>query len=140
MPAFRRVLLPVLGLALVAACSSSGGALGRAESTGILTVGVVESPPATVAEEGGEVSGTEAEAVRGFAESIDAHPSWQVGELDALVAAADRGEVDVVIGVDAGTDAKGAETTSDRGGKVMLVDADETELRSALDEWLAGEG
>lgn len=130
----RGLVLALTAGALVG-CSSGPGALARAESTGILTVGVVESPPATVPEEGGEVSGPEADAIRDYATSIGAHPTWQVGTLDALVAAADRGEVDVVIGA---TDAPAGTTpTAAHAGHVMLVDADELELRDSLDAWLA---
>lgn len=135
-----RPLIPLLLLALVAGCSSSGGALGRAESTGILAVGVVESPPATVAEEGGDVSGSEAEVVSGYAESIGASATWQVGGQEALVAAAERGEIDVVIGVSAGTSAEGMSATSDRGGYVMLVKDDEGELLGSINSYVASAG
>ena len=106
----RRLLATlVLPLAL-AACSDPGSALSRAESTGILTVGVVDNPPRTVPTEGGEVTGPAADLISDYADSIGAHPSWQVGKLDALASAVDRGEVDVIIGADG--EAKGVTPTS----------------------------
>ena len=77
------------------------------------------------------------EAVGDYAESIGAHPSWQVGELDALAAAVDRGEVDVIIGADGG--AKGVTATSSTGeGGVILVGEQEGPLKDSINAWLAG--
>ena len=88
-------------------------------------------------EDSGEVSGPAAEAVGDYAESIGAHPSWQVGELDALAAAVDRGEVDVIIGADGG--AKGVTATSSTGeGGVILVGEQEGPLKDSINAWLAG--
>lgn len=137
MGAMRRLLaLLALPLLLIAACSDPGTALSRAESTGVLNVGVVDNPPRTVPGEGGEVTGTDAELITAYAESIDAHPSWQVGELDALAAAVDRGEVDVIIGADGpaeGVTAIGEGT----GGTVALVGAQEGPLEDSINDWLA---
>ncbi len=138
MGAMRRLLaMALLPLLLVAGCSDPGSALDRAESTGVLTVGVVANPPRAVPEDSGEVSGPAAEAVGDYAESIGAHPSWQVGELDALAAAVDRGEVDVIIGADGGT--KGVTATSSTGeGGVILVGEQENPLKDSINAWLAG--
>lgn len=131
----RRLLaMLVLPLLLVAGCSDPGSALSRAESTGVLNVGVVDNPPRTVAEDSGEVSGPAAEAISAYAESIGAHPSWQVGELDALASAVERGEVDVIIGADGPT--KGVTATSSSGDAgVVLVGEQETPLRDSITAW-----
>ena len=137
MGAMRRLLaMALLPLLLVAGCSDPGSALDRAESTGVLTVGVVANPPLAVPEDSGEVSGPAAEAVGDYAESIGAHPSWQVGELDALASAVDRGEVDVIIGADG--EAKGVTPTSSSGDAgAVLVGEQETPLKESIDAWLA---
>lgn len=130
-----RLLVPLVVAGSVAACSSSGGALGRAESTGILTVGAVESPPAVVPSEGGEVTGAAADLVDGYARSIEAHPTWRVGGSPDLAAAVGRGEVDVIIGVPAGEVPDGM-TAVGEGATTMLVADDEPQLRDSLRDWL----
>ncbi|MGE9784048.1 transporter substrate-binding domain-containing protein [Janibacter sp. G368] len=135
----RRLLAPLVLPLLLAACSDPGSALSRAESTGILTVGVVDNPPRTVPTEGGEVTGPAADLISDYADSIGAHPSWQVGELDALASAVDRGEVDVIIGADA--EAKGVTPTSSAGDAgTVLVGEQETPLKESIDAWLAERG
>lgn len=135
----RRLLAILLLPLLLAACSDPGSALSRAESTGVLNVGVVDNPPRTVPTEGGEVTGPAADLITDYADSIGAHPSWQVGELDALAAAVDRGEVDVIIGADG--EAKGVTPTSSAGdaGTVLVGEA-ETPLQESIDTWLAERG
>lgn len=133
----RRLFAPfALVVLLVAGCSDPGNALSRAESTGVLTVGVVENPPRTVPEDGGGVGGADAELIRDYAESIDAHPSWQVGRLDALADAVGRGEVDVIMGSGGGADGVTA-TAGGPEGTVFLVGEEEDPLRESLDAWLA---
>ncbi|MGO1165543.1 MAG: transporter substrate-binding domain-containing protein [Janibacter sp.] len=129
----RRLLamLLLMPLLLVAGCSDPGSALSRAESTGVLNVGVVDNPPRTVPEDGGDVSGSDAELISDYADSIGAHPSWQVGDLDALADAVDRGEVDVIIGADGTSD--GLTTTE---GPVLVGEAEEP-LKTSIDDWLA---
>lgn len=130
------LLLPLL---LVAGCSDPGSALSRAEGTGILNVGVVENPPRTVPQDDGEVTGPAADMIRAYAESIGAHPSWQVGELDALASAVDRGEVDVIIGADGS--AKGVTATSSSGeAGAVLVGEQESPLLDSINAWVAGQG
>lgn len=135
----RRLLAILLLPLLLAACSDPGSALSRAESTGVLNVGVVDNPPRTVPTEGGEVTGPAADLITDYADSIGAHPSWQVGELDALAAAVDRGEVDVIIGADG--EAKGVTPTSSSGDAgAVLVGEQETPLKESIDAWLAERG
>lgn len=129
----RRLLgILLLPLLLIAGCSDPGSALSRAESTGVLNVGVVDNPPRTVVEDGGEVSGSDAELVSDYADSIGAHPSWQVGELDALADAVGRGEVDMVIGADEAPD--GLTATE---GAAVLVGEEEQPLRESVEDWAA---
>ncbi len=133
-PVLRLLGILLLPLLLVG-CSEPGSALSRAESTGILNVGVVDNPPTAVPDEGGDVSGPAAALVTDYADSIGAHPSWQVGELDALSAAVERGEVDVIIGADGPT--KGVTLTSSSGDAgVVLVGEQETALKDSIDTWL----
>ncbi|MCW4602086.1 transporter substrate-binding domain-containing protein [Janibacter hoylei] len=136
----RRLLaMALLPLLLVAGCSDPGSALANAQSTGILTVGVVDNPPSTVPDDGGDVDGPAAEMITAYADSIGAHPSWQVGEIDALAAAVDRGEVDVIIGADGG--AKGVTATSSSGsGGIVLVGEQETPLKDSINAWVAEQG
>lgn len=132
----RRLLAILLLPLLLTACSDPGSALSRAESTGVLNVGVVDNPPRTVSTEGGDVTGPAADLISDYADSIGAHPSWQVGELEALAAAVDRGEVDVIIGADG--EAKGVTpTTSSGDAGAVLVGEQETPLKESIDAWLA---
>ena len=132
----RRLLAILLLPLLLTACSDPGSALSRAESTGVLNVGVVDNPPRTVPTDGGDVTGPAADLISDYADSIGAHPSWQVGELEALAAAVDRGEVDVIIGADG--EAKGVTPTSSSGDAgAVLVGEQETPLKESIDAWLA---
>lgn len=132
----RRLLAILLLPLLLTACSDPGSALSRAESTGVLNVGVVDNPPRTVPTDGGDVTGPAADLIGDYADSIGAHPSWQVGELEALAAAVDRGEVDVIIGADG--EAKGVTpTTSSGDAGAVLVGEQETPLKESIDAWLA---
>lgn len=135
----RRLLaMLLLPLLLVAGCSDPGSALSRAESTGVLNVGVVDNPPRTVPGDGGDVTGPAAGAITSYADSIDARPTWRVGELDALASAVDRGEIDVIIGADG--EAKGVTPTSLPQGGTALVGEQETPLRDSISAWASGQG
>lgn len=66
---------------------------------GTLVVGVSEHPPWTsVDPDTGEVTGSEAELIKGFAETINAEIDWQPGPESVLAGAISEGEVDIVIG------------------------------------------
>lgn len=87
---------------LLTGCSAvpadAEGTLDRARG-GTLVVGVSEHPPWTdVNEATGEVSGSEAELVKGFADSIGADIDWEVGPESVLAGKIKQGEVDVIIG------------------------------------------
>lgn len=133
-PMRRLLAMLFLPLLLAAGCADPGTALSRAESTGVLNVGVVENPPLTVAGDGGDVTGPAADEISAYAESIGAHPTWQVGDLEALAAAVDRGEVDVIIGADG--PAKGVTAASSSGdGGVVLVGEQEQPLKDSISDW-----
>ena len=77
--------------------------------------------------------------ITAYADSIGAHPNFQGGELDALAAAVDRGEVDVIIGADEAT--KGVTATSSSGeGGVVLVGEQEGPLEDSINAWMADQG
>lgn len=65
-------------------------------SGGTLRVGVAPNEHFTNVEDG-RVSGSEAELVEAFAETIDADVAWTVGSEEALVRALERHDIDLVI-------------------------------------------
>lgn len=97
-----RMAALVLGASLLGGCGSipadPDGTLSRA-SGGTLVVGVSEHVPWTdVDDDTGEVTGTEADLVRGFADSIDARVEWKAAPESVLVGWMEDGEIDVMIG------------------------------------------
>lgn len=101
-------LLPRLGMALgLAALTLSGcsaipadaeGTLDRARN-GALVVGVSEHKPWTdVNDETGEVTGSEADLIVSFADSIDAEVDWRPAAESVLAGQMKAGDVDVIIG------------------------------------------
>lgn len=65
---------------------------------GVLSVGVSPYPPWTIVEPGQEPSGVEPEAVRAFAERIDAEIAWETGGETELMPLLQNNELDLVIG------------------------------------------
>ncbi|MCK2201714.1 substrate-binding periplasmic protein [Corynebacterium callunae] len=66
---------------------------------GTLVVGVSEHPPWTILdEETGEITGSEAELIKGFAESINAEIEWRPSPESILAGDIKDGEIDIVIG------------------------------------------
>jgi polar amino acid transport system substrate-binding protein len=63
-----------------------------------MRVGVSPNPPWTDISGAGEPSGTEVGLVREFAESLQAQVEWVVGGEQSLIAALERGELQLVIG------------------------------------------
>lgn len=83
------------------------GTLERVRAEQVLRVGASESAdrveinsdaPSNTDSDEGQVSGSEADLVTGFAEEIGAQVEWTVGGETELVAAMERGELDVLIG------------------------------------------
>lgn len=130
----------------LSACGSipadSAGTLDRARG-GTLVVGVSENEPWTdVDDSTGEVSGSEAELIEGFAESIDADVEWVPGSESVLAEQIKEGELDVIIG---GLTKKSpwsshmALTRPYTEDLVMGVQMGENELQVALERYLAEE-
>ena len=91
-----------LSAALLTGCGAipadPEGTYNRAKD-GTLVVGVSEHEPWTsVDESSGEVTGTEADLVKGFADSINADVEWKVAPESVLAGWMEDGEVDVMIG------------------------------------------
>jgi polar amino acid transport system substrate-binding protein len=64
----------------------------------MLRVGVSPNPPLTDIRGAGEPSGTEVDLVREFASTLRAQVEWVVGGEQSLIAALERGELELVIG------------------------------------------
>lgn len=86
--------LAVAGCGIIPA--DTEGTLDRARG-GTLVVGVSEHPPWTVLD-AGQVRGSEAALITGFAAEIDADIQWRPGPESALAAQIGEGELDLVIG------------------------------------------
>lgn len=68
-------------------------------SGGTLVVGVSENQPYTnVDDRTGEVSGSEADLISGFAEQIDAEVQWRPGAESELAQSIQAGDLDVIVG------------------------------------------
>lgn len=96
-----KILAALASVAILGGCASipadSEGTLSRAEE-GILVVGVSEHPPWTQVSDAGELSGSEVDLVRGFADSINAEIEWHVEPESVLASQIQEGDLDVVIG------------------------------------------
>jgi polar amino acid transport system substrate-binding protein len=95
----RRFAIALLATALAtASCSAiprdSHGALDRVRG-GVLRAGVVEHPPWTVVDDH-TVTGSEAHLLEGWASQLRARVVWRAGDLDTLVEALHRREIDVL--------------------------------------------
>lgn len=149
MAALLLLVLPLAGCGVIPA--DAEGTLDRARN-GTLVVGVSEHPPWTVVDaETGAVTGSEADLVTGFAESINAEVEWHPGSESVLAGKISEGELDVVIGVFtssspwsshmaltrpyASVDSEDGETED----MVMGVPMGENELMVALERHLAQE-
>jgi hypothetical protein len=62
-----------------------------------MRIGVSPNPPWTDISGSGEPKGTEADLVREFAETLQAQAEWVIGGEEALIAALERGELQLVI-------------------------------------------
>ncbi|MFZ8756195.1 transporter substrate-binding domain-containing protein [Microbacterium sp. HMH0099] len=98
--------------------------------------------------DGGEPTGRDVEAIRAFADSLDAEVEWTVGAEEALVRGLENGDLDVVAGGltdktpwtnKAGMTRPYAEATLDDGRTaklVMLVPIGENAFLSRLETFL----
>lgn len=155
MGAKRRYFLVVTSAAALAlsGCTLSvpadpGGTLERVEG-GVLRAGA-SVDDGLVSEEDGEVSGPLVDLVEEFAHTYRAKVRWTVGSEESLVAAVQRGELDIVVGgitsdtpwIDRTGASRGYPEIPQAGGRdiVMLVPLGENgflfELESFLDEEL----
>lgn len=107
MPHRRRIIaafvaaLVALVPSAVTACGTmphdADGTLDRARD-GVLVVGVSEHRPWTHVDDEGRVTGSEADLITSFAESIDATVDWAPAPESVLATKVKDDEVDVVIG------------------------------------------
>jgi polar amino acid transport system substrate-binding protein len=99
---FLAILSSMLGCLLAAGCGLTIPAdpektLERVTGS-TMRVGVSPNPPWTAISEAGEPSGTEVDLVREFAGTLQAQVEWVVGGEEPLIAALERGELELVIG------------------------------------------
>jgi membrane-bound lytic murein transglycosylase MltF len=73
------------------------GAMDRIRQTHEIRVGLVENPPFVI-RDGGEPRGVEVEAIKKFAESVNARPVWNWGGEERLMPALEHFEMDIVAG------------------------------------------
>lgn len=144
------VLVFAVILAMLGACGSiprdPQGTIDRVRETGVLRVGASPSQN-RVEVDGDRVSGTEADLVMGFAQSLGAQVRWQIGGEEELVEAMEEGELDVLAG---GLTAKSPwadkvgltrpyEQNTERGKKVehvLAVPLGENAMLVALERYL----
>ena len=149
-----RLAARVVLLMLLAACGSipqdPDGTLDRVRSSGELRVGVSHHPPWTDVTTS-PPSGSEVEIITGWAESLGATVAWQVDGEEALVAALERGDIDVLIGgvtdqsawsSKVGLTRPYVEVPGPDGPRahVMAVPAGENAAQSSLERWLDTHG
>jgi ABC-type amino acid transport substrate-binding protein len=148
------LIVVILAAAAFATCSctsvprDSHGALDRVRG-GVLRAGVVDHPPWTVVDDH-TVTGTEAQLLEDWAAQLGARVEWRAGDLDELVEALHRREVDVLAaGLHQNTPYAPqlaltqpyAESTDARGKTqrvVLAVTPGESALLFNLDQFLAG--
>lgn len=100
----RLTLALLCGLVILAltGCGSiprdPDGTLERVQTERVLRVGASPSPDRVDLASPGAVSGLEPDLVTGFAESLGAEIEWTVAGETELVAAMERGELDLIIG------------------------------------------
>lgn len=117
-----------------------------------MRVGVSPNPPWTDISDAGEPSGTEVDLVREFAGSLQTQVEWVVGGEQSLIAALERGELQLVIGgftsetpwSEQAAITKAYAETKDPEGKrkklVMAAPMGENQFLLALEKFLLGKG
>lgn len=98
----RALALAAVALTALAGCgltvpSDPEGTLDRVRG-GELRVGATHHEPWVEIVSDDDPSGTEPEALEDFAERLDADIRWSTGNEESLVAALERGDLDVVVG------------------------------------------
>lgn len=146
-------LLLTLLICVVAGCSwprDTSGSLDAAAG-GTLRVGVSVNPPFTT-DEKGDIGGSEATLIRGYARSIGAVVRWQVGPESVLADEMRNGGLDVIIGgltskspwTDKMALTRPYRTVTARDGRsvkmVMGAPLGENALLVSLEKYLAGHG
>ncbi|HTN56272.1 MAG TPA: transporter substrate-binding domain-containing protein [Microbacterium sp.] len=151
----RRQRIGLMGLALVAvALTGCGmqipadphGTLQRVQD-GTLRAGATENPPWVEVNEADAPGGLEPDLVVQFAERLDADVRWTTGSEADLIAALERGELDLVVGgflddtpwTDRGAMTRPyAERTTEHGNRkqVMIVRMGENALLTELETFL----
>ncbi len=131
-----------VGAVLLAGCTTiprdPDGTLDRVRATGVLRAGA--SPGGDLVEvDGDAVSGAEVDLVEGFAASVPARVEWRAGGEEELVAALERGELDIIAGglTDQSPWAdRVALTRPYAAGHVLAVPMGENATLFALESWL----
>jgi polar amino acid transport system substrate-binding protein len=103
--AARRLILALLSSTFVYLLAAAWGLTIPADPENTLErvtgstmrIGVSPNPPWTDISGSGEPKGTEADLVREFAETLQAQAEWVIGGEEALIAALERGELQLVI-------------------------------------------
>jgi len=151
----RAILALAAALLLLTGCgisipSDPDGTLDRVTGA-TLRVGVSPNDGFSVVDDG-EVTGSDAELVEGFARSIDADVVWVVGAEEALIRDLEHGDLDLVIGgitdatpwtEQAGMTRPYQEFVDQHGTThklVMLVPMGENAFLTALERYLTQEG
>lgn len=153
----RLVAVALLALVTLTGCgvtipADPRGTLDRVQDLGVLHAGATHDPPWVEVAGEQDPSGDEVDLVTEFAAEHGAMVEWRIGSEESLVAALERGELDVVVG--GFTDAtpwidRAAKTvpyTESRGpdGRpqkhVMLARMGENRLLAALETFLLERG
>jgi polar amino acid transport system substrate-binding protein len=74
------------------------GTAERVQESGVVRVGLTEHRPWVVRDAAGEPRGTEVDLVRRVAAQLEVRIAWQWGQQEALLAALERFELDLVAG------------------------------------------
>lgn len=122
--------------------------LEKVRSTGELVIGVSPAQPWTVVDGPEDVSGTEVDLARGFAERLGVRPRWVVGGEQSLVAELEDGSVHLLVGGFTSDTpwktltgpTRSYATTEDEQGRtqehVLLAPLGENEFLSELERYL----
>jgi polar amino acid transport system substrate-binding protein len=137
----RSLCLAVLLLSL-ACCSDlprdQKGTVKRIRETGEMRAGLIENPP-WVVRTTGEPAGTEVDALRDFAGSLGATPSWEWGGEEKLLGSLENYNLDIVAGGLSDStpwQKRVGLTDAYRDDRVLAVPPGENQLIRKLDEFM----